>query len=249
MQKKMLRYNNYSVVEKHAIKTMLAKICLDLKMYQAASFHEKAVGDIFINEKEQGRFRQEIAFKNENAIQDNQMENKNFDWTELDIEQRKKLFTAKDKFLELNAVTEKELNGLSLPYLWIEKAEVLIQLCLYQPARLLLSEAHQATQEMNDPCGISRCLYLLAVLANLEKNHGQAKALLEKARLIGGNEQFWCNSTFALTDAILGDDQEINEKMACHFLQKNINALRPLLKERPNRESEVGFIIACFEAR
>lgn len=34
----------------------LAKICLDLKMYQAASFHEKAVGDIFINEKEQGRY-------------------------------------------------------------------------------------------------------------------------------------------------------------------------------------------------
>lgn len=66
---------------------------------------------------------------------------------------------------------------------------------------------------MNNPCGVSRCLYLLAVLANLEKNHGQAKALLEKARLIGGNEQFWHNSTFALTDAILGDDQEINEKM------------------------------------
>ncbi|KAL7990500.1 hypothetical protein Chor_013930, partial [Crotalus horridus] len=162
----------------------LAKICLDLKMYQAASFHEKAVGDVFINEKEQGRFRQEIAFKNENAIQDNQMENKNFDWTTLDIEQRKNLFTAKDKILELNAVTEKELNGLSLPYLWIEKAEVLIQLCLYQPARLLLSEAHQATQ-----------------------------------------------------------------MQACHFLQKNINVLRPLLKERPNRESELGFIIACFEAR
>ncbi|XP_039193388.1 cilia- and flagella-associated protein 46 isoform X2 [Crotalus tigris] len=245
----------HDVVESKSLSNLyhlrLAKICLDLKMYQAASFHEKAVGDVFINEKEQGRFRQEIAFKNENAIQDNQMENKNFDWTTLDIEQRKNLFTAKDKILELNAVTEKELNGLSLPYLWIEKAEVLIQLCLYQPARLLLSEAHQATQEMNDPCGISRCLYLLAVLANLEKNHGQAKALLEKARLIGGNEQFWHDSTFALADAILGDDQEINDKMmqACHFLQKNINVLRPLLKERPNRESELGFIIACFEAR
>ncbi|XP_070608537.1 cilia- and flagella-associated protein 46 isoform X2 [Erythrolamprus reginae] len=229
----------------------LAKICLDLKMYQAASFHEKAVGDIFINEKEQGRFRQEIAFKNENALHDNQMENKNFDWTELDIEQRRKLFTAKDQIWELIAVTEKELNGLSLPYLWIEKAEVLIQLCLYQPARLLLSEAHHATQEMNNPYGVSRCLYLLAVLANLEKNHGQAKALLEKARLIGGNEQFWHNSTFALTDAILGDDQEVNDKMmqACHFLQKNINVLRPLLKERPNRESELSCIMAGFEAR
>lgn len=50
------------------------------------------------------RFRQEIAFKNENAIQDNQMENKNFDWTELDIEQRKKLFTAKDKVTNIPLV-------------------------------------------------------------------------------------------------------------------------------------------------
>ncbi|XP_063162642.1 cilia- and flagella-associated protein 46 [Candoia aspera] len=244
----------HDVVESKSLSDLyrlrLAKVCLDLKMYQAASFHEKAVGEVFINEKEQGRFRQEIAFKNENAIKDNQMENKNFDWTAPgNMDQSKKLFTAKDKILELNAVTEKELNGLSLPYLWIDKAEVLLQLCLYQPARLLLSEAHQAAQEMNDPSAVSRCLYLLAVLANLEKNHGQAKVLLEKARLIGGNEQFWHNSTFSLTDAILGDDQEVNEKMACHFLQKNINILRPLLMERPNRESEVGFIIACFEAR
>ncbi|XP_025029883.1 cilia- and flagella-associated protein 46, partial [Python bivittatus] len=208
----------HDVVESKSLSDLyrlrLAKICLDLKMYQAACFHEKAVGEVFINEKEQGRFRQEIAFKNENAIQDSQMENKNFDWTAPgNVDQSKKLFTAKDKILELNAITEKELNGLSLPYLWIDKAEVLIQLCLYQPARLLLSEAHQATQEMNDPCAVSRCLYLLAVLANLEKNHGQAKVLLEKARLIGGNEQFWHNSTFSLTDAILGDDQEVNDKM------------------------------------
>lgn len=50
------------------------------------------------------RFRQEIAFKNENAIQDNQMENKNFDWTTIDIEQRKKLFTAKDKVTNIPLV-------------------------------------------------------------------------------------------------------------------------------------------------
>lgn len=47
---------------------------------------------------------------------------------------------------ELNAVTGKGLSALSFPYLWIEKAQVLIQLGLYQPARLLLSEAHAAAQ-------------------------------------------------------------------------------------------------------
>lgn len=47
---------------------------------------------------------------------------------------------------ELNAVTGKGLSALSFPYLWTEKAQVLIQLGLYQPARLLLSEAHAAAQ-------------------------------------------------------------------------------------------------------
>lgn len=32
------------------------------------------------------------------------MENKNFDWTELDIEQRKKLFTAKDQVINIPLV-------------------------------------------------------------------------------------------------------------------------------------------------
>lgn len=65
---------------------------------------------------------------------------------------------------------------------------------------------------MNDPCTVSQCLYLLAVLANFEKRHGQAKALLEKAQLIGGNEKFWYNSTLCLTDAILGEDREGKSK-------------------------------------
>lgn len=55
---------------------------------------------------------------------------------------------------------------------------------------------------------MSRCLYLLAVLANLERNHRQAKALLEKAQLLGGNEQFWYNSTLSLIEAILEEEGE-----------------------------------------
>ncbi|KAF7247551.1 Cilia- and flagella-associated protein 46 [Varanus komodoensis] len=228
----------------------LSKVCLDLKLCQASSYHEKAVGEVYINEMEQGRFRQEIAVKNENALQNNHKEDKLFDCTKQDdVYQNKILLTAKDKILEMNAITQKELCGLTFPYLWIDKAEVLIQLCLYQPARLLLSEAHQATQEMNDPCAISRCLFLLAMVANLERKHVQAKALLEQAQLIGGNEHFWHNSTLCVTDAILGQDRQKNDKMACHFLQKTVNVLRPLLVERPNRESELVVIIACLEAR
>lgn len=68
-------------------------------------------------------------------------------------------------------------------------------------------------KEMNDPCAVSRCLYLLAVLANLEKNHRQSKVLIEKAQRIGGSEHFWHRSTLCLTDAILGQDKEEEDKM------------------------------------
>lgn len=64
---------------------------------------------------------------------------------------------------------------------------------------------------------MSRCLYLLAVLANLERNHRQAKALLEKAQLLGGDEQFWYNSTLSLIEAILEEDREGKQSMVRKF--------------------------------
>ncbi|XP_009464689.1 PREDICTED: tetratricopeptide repeat protein 40 [Nipponia nippon] len=162
----------------------IALVCSDLKLSQASLYHEKAAGEAYISELEQAMCRQEIALKKEK------------------------------KFFELNAVTGKGLSALCFPYLWIEKAEVLIQLGLYQPARLLLSEAHAATQELRALYDVSRCLYLFAVLANLERNHGQAKALLEKAQLLGGNEQFWYNSTLSLIEAILEEEGEGKQSTA-----------------------------------
>ncbi|KAM9282040.1 cilia- and flagella-associated protein 46 [Cariama cristata] len=197
----------------------VALICSDLKLSQASLYHEKAAGEAYISELEQAMCRQQIALKKEK------------------------------EFFELNAVTGKGLSALSFPYLWIEKAEVLIQLGLYQPARLLLSEAHAATQELRAQCDVSRCLYLLAVLANLERNHRQAKALLEKAQLLGGNEQFWYNSTISLIEAILEEEEEGKQSMACEILEHTVNVLRSSLLKRPNRQSELGFIIASLEAR
>nr|XP_009668849.1 PREDICTED: tetratricopeptide repeat protein 40 [Struthio camelus australis] len=213
----------------------IALICSDIKLSQASSYHEKAVGGTFINELEQVMCRQEIALKKENA--------------QLNGSKDENIVTSKEKMLELNAVTGKGLSGLSFPYVWIKKAEVLIQLGLYQAARLLLSEAHTATQELRAPYDVSRCLYLFAVLANLEKNHGQAKALLEKAQLLGGNEQFWYNSTLSLIEAILEEEEEGKQSMACGILEHTVNVLRSTLLKRPNRESELHFIIASLEAR
>ncbi|XP_077206307.1 cilia- and flagella-associated protein 46 isoform X2 [Paroedura picta] len=245
----------HDVIESKSVSDLyhlrISFVCLDLKLYQASTYHEKAVGEVFINEVEQGRFRQEIALKKEKEMQTKQAEHKSFHCTQPGDNQYEKRVTAKEQVLEINSMTGKGISGLSLPYLWMDKAEVLLHLCLYQPARLLLSEAHQAIQEMNNPCAVARCLYLLAVLANFEKNHGQSKVLLEKAQMIGGNERFWYNSTLCLTDAIWGEDKERKEKMmqSCQLLQKTVNVMRPLLVERPNRASELGVVIAHLEAR
>ncbi|KYO42269.1 cilia- and flagella-associated protein 46 isoform B [Alligator mississippiensis] len=222
----------------------IALICSDMKLNQASSYHEKAVGEAYINEVEQAMCRQEIALEKEHNVPPKEDEiSESFEHTKPDES------PCSNSILKINAATGKGLSGLSFPYLWIDKAEVLIQLGLYQPARLLLAEAHSATQELNDGCAVSRCLYLLAVLANLEKNYGQAKALLEKAQNIGGKEWFWYNSTLSLIEAVLGKDEEEKEEVICRILQKNINVFRSILVERPNRESELGFMITSLEAR
>lgn len=44
----------------------------------------------------------------------------------------------------MNGETGQGLDGTAFPHLWTLKAEVLLEMDLYQPARLLLSEAYQA---------------------------------------------------------------------------------------------------------
>eukprot|EP00075_Anas_platyrhynchos_P026650 XP_027315903.1 cilia- and flagella-associated protein 46 isoform X2 [Anas platyrhynchos] len=228
----------------------IALICSDLKLSQASSYHEKAAGEAYISELEQVMCRQEIALKKEKKNHTETEERKTFlESAQLNGSKDENILTSGKKIFELNAITGKGLSALSFPYLWIEKAEVLIQLGLYQPARLLLSEAHAATQELRTPYDASRCLYLLAVLANLEKKHRQAKALLEKAQLLGGNEQFWYNSTVSLIEAILEEEGEEKRRSACKILEHTVYVLRSTLLKRPNRESELGFIIASLEAR
>ncbi|XP_057264648.1 cilia- and flagella-associated protein 46 [Pezoporus wallicus] len=228
----------------------IALICSDLKLNQASLHHEKAAGEAYISELEQAMCRQEIALKKEKKLH-TMTEDKEtfFENTQQNGTRDENTLTSSEKVFELNEATGKGLSALSFPYLWIEKAEVLIQLGLYQPARLLLSEAHAATQELGALYDVSRCLYLLAVLANLERNHRQAKALLEKAQLLGGDERFWYNSTLSLIEAILEEDREGKQSMACEILEHTVNVLRSTLLKRPNRQSELGFIITSLEAR
>ncbi|XP_064287730.1 cilia- and flagella-associated protein 46 isoform X2 [Passer domesticus] len=228
----------------------IALICSDLKLSQASVYHEKAAGEVYISELEQAMCRQEIALKKEKNVCMKTEERKVlFENAQLNGSRNENILTSSEKGFEVNAVTGKGLSALSFPHLWVEKAEVLIQLGLYQPARLLLSEAHAATQELRALSDMSRCLYLLAVLANLEKNHRQAKVLLEKAQLLGGDEQFWYDSTLSLTEAILEEEGEGKQSTACEILEHTVSVLRSTLLKRPGRQSELGFMIASLEAR
>ncbi|XP_071420476.1 cilia- and flagella-associated protein 46 isoform X2 [Pithys albifrons albifrons] len=228
----------------------IALICSDLKLSQASVYHERAAGETHISDLEQAMCRQEIGLKKSKTEHTKIEERKiAFENAELNISKDVNTLNSSEKVFELNAATGKGLSALSFPSLWIEKADVLIQLGLYQPARLLLAEAHAATQELRALSDVSRCLYLLAVLANVEKNHRQAKALLEKAQLLGGDEQFWYHSTLSLTEAILEEEVEGKWSMACEILGHTVKVLQSTSVRRPGRQAELGFMVASLEAR
>nr|KAF6455334.1 cilia and flagella associated protein 46 [Rousettus aegyptiacus] len=229
----------------------LALVCSDLTLREAAALHEEAVGQAYIGETEQASCRKEIALRKEKGREPLLEES----LPALDRRQsavppaEMKPLLAKDKIMKTNGETGRGLDGTSLPQLWTLKAEVLLQMDLYQPARLLLSEAYQAFQELEDPCAQSRCLHLLAQLANKERNHEQARRLVEQARLLGGGEDFWYSSSLTLADALLSLGTEGAETVVCQLFQKLVETFNILKKERPNRTPVLEFMTADLEAR
>ncbi|XP_029465840.1 cilia- and flagella-associated protein 46 isoform X2 [Rhinatrema bivittatum] len=226
----------------------LTQVCGNLKLSNSASYHEKEVGTVFINEQEQASCRQEILLK-EKMSQVKKVETNDFFDQAQDISRPvSKPVNSNEKIMELSA-TGKGLNGLSFPYLWIAKADVLIQLSFYQPARHLLAEAHKACQEMDDKYAASKCLYLLAVLANQENNYGQAKILSEEVQQIDADAEFWYKTTLNLIQAVLKEEKAEKEKLACAILKNTINIFKSMIKTNSNQESELTFFISSLKAR
>uniref|UniRef100_A0A2K6BDB7 Cilia and flagella associated protein 46 n=2 Tax=Macaca TaxID=9539 RepID=A0A2K6BDB7_MACNE len=229
----------------------LAHVCSELKLSEAAAHHEEAVGQVYVSELEQASCRKEIALKKEKN-KEPLLEESLPTLSEQTLPIRPgeiKPLEAKDKILKMNGETGRGLDGTSFPLLWMLKAEVLLEMNLYQPARLLLSEAHLAFQELDEPCAEAQCLLLLAQLANKEKNYGQAKKMIAQAQPLGGSEEFWYNSTLTLAEALLSMEHPGREATVCHIFQKLINAFKILKKERPNRLPLLEFMITDLEAR
>ncbi|XP_044924407.1 cilia- and flagella-associated protein 46 isoform X2 [Mustela putorius furo] len=229
----------------------LALACSDLKLREAATHHEEQAGRTYIYDLEQASCRKEIALrkeKNKEAVLDDSVLTPAEPVTAVPPPETKPL-VAQDKLLTVNGDTGRGLEGTSFPQLWMLKADVLLEMDLYQPARLLLAEACLAFQELGDPCAEAKCLHLLAQLANKERNHARALKLVEKARRLGGDEEFWHSSALTLADALLAKGGEGGKVTACQEFQRLIDVFRDLQRERPNRAPVLEFMSTDLEAR
>ncbi|XP_043912815.1 cilia- and flagella-associated protein 46 [Protopterus annectens] len=230
----------------------ISKVCSELGLCQAAQYHRKAAGTKYIHEEEQIRCRQDILQKQHlQRLKDDAKHLAKQPSAPGVSTATKNITKGVEVNLEAskNSISGKKLSGLSIPDMWIDKAELCLQLGLYEPSRQLLSEAHAAAAELADKDAVARCLYLLAVMANQEKNHKQAEALLNEAQNIGGDEHFWFNTVCALVQALLGDNASVNVTVACELLQHTVKVFRSALEEKPNRSSVLGFMIASMEFR
>ncbi|XP_074153317.1 cilia- and flagella-associated protein 46 [Sminthopsis crassicaudata] len=226
----------------------LALACSELRLIEAAAFHEGIVGGVYIDELEQASCRNEVRSRNEKKsefLKEVANEERG------SVEQGPPIpvvLEAKDKVLELDEQTGKGLHDLSFPYLWMYKAEVLLEMDSYQPAWLLLAEAQVAFRELGDECAEAKSLYLLAELAKKELKYEQAKKMIERAQNLRGNEEFWYNSTVVLIETLLAQEGG-REPVIPNIIQKMSGVFLSLIQDRPNRKSILTFLATSLEAR
>ncbi|XP_063818084.1 cilia- and flagella-associated protein 46 isoform X2 [Pseudophryne corroboree] len=230
----------HDVVESKSLSDLyhlkISQVCADLRLYHAVSYHQKAAENVAISEYELISCRQEMSLMKDEKQDDGS------------LALNTKHLAGRQKLLSVHA-DGKGLSGLSLPYLWLEKADVLIQLGFFQQARILISEAYKSLQDIGDQHYLLKCLYLLSVLANSENNHGQAKSLLLEGKGLERDAEFWYKTTMALTDAVLGENKEGRQKKAYNILEITVDILKTMIQKESNRESEYVFLIAKLNAR
>ncbi|XP_069755663.1 cilia- and flagella-associated protein 46 isoform X2 [Narcine bancroftii] len=225
----------------------IAQICLQMNLTHAAQYHEHVPGSVFIYDTEKAKCRQEIVRLkgSQMGTSEERLQTSNQSLTMPQTASKIEL----NVYITSPTITRKKLSGVSVMDVWISKAEVLLQLGFYQPARVLLSEACQNAKELENKEALAKIFYLLAVLANHERNFGQAKLLLKKAQNFGGNEYFCFDVITCLVNAILRENLEDSNEQVCRILKHGITAYNVALEESPNRASVLEFMIASMEAR
>ncbi|KAI1894576.1 hypothetical protein AGOR_G00117200 [Albula goreensis] len=221
--------NNRSVSDLYHLR--LSRVCSLLGLSASALHQEKRVAPPFIYEEERMACREAMALLR-----------KDCDVNSDDSRAHKAV-------IDSIGVAGSKSDRLHAQEIWIEKAEILLALGQYQPARELLAEAHLVSKKVGDRAAEAKSLLLLAELANHERNHGQALALLREAQGIGGDEDFWYHVTLCLVNATLEMDREEKEAQACLILEDTATVLRSALKEQPNRGPVLRFLTASLDTR
>ncbi|KAJ8418005.1 hypothetical protein AAFF_G00137140 [Aldrovandia affinis] len=211
----------------------VARACAQLGLSVSASHHEKRVGPAFIYEEERMMCREAVALRRKDPSCDMNPDS----------------CRAHKAVTDVVSLAGRKLSGPRAQEIWIEKAEIFLSLGRYQPARVLLAEAHLVAKELGDRTAEAKSLLCLAELANQERNHGQALALLAEAQAIGGDEDFWYHVTLCLVKATLDGDGEQKETQACRILEHGAAVLRSVLEERPSRGPVLRFLTASLQTR
>ncbi|XP_069395061.1 cilia- and flagella-associated protein 46 isoform X1 [Paralichthys olivaceus] len=133
--------------------------------------------------------------------------------------------------------------------IWLDKAEVLLNMGLYQPARQLLAGAHSMASEFGDQKAMARSLLSLASLACEEQNHAQALILLDKAQVLGGDEEFWYQLTLNKIRAVVGQKHQDAQTKVDQIINQSCGALKQVLDQQVNRVSALTFLITSLEMR
>ncbi|XP_027134224.1 cilia- and flagella-associated protein 46 isoform X3 [Larimichthys crocea] len=132
---------------------------------------------------------------------------------------------------------------------WLDKAEVCLSLGLFQPARQLLAEAHLVSKEIGDQKAVARSLLGLAILACDEQNYAQTLILLDKAHVLGGDEEFWYQLILTKVRAVLGQRDHDAHTKADQILKQGCGALKLVMEQQVNRVPELTFLITSLEMR
>ncbi|XP_030628131.1 cilia- and flagella-associated protein 46 [Chanos chanos] len=150
---------------------------------------------------------------------------------------------------DCSVLTRKQVNGLSVWDIWMDKADVCLKLGLYQSAGHLLTQSQVLVKELGDCRGLAKSFLLQAILANQQQNYSQALALLNEAQDVGGDEEFWYQVTLALLEATVGQGGEDTYTQVCQIAERACSVLSSALEQRGNRARLLRYYIASIETK
>ncbi|XP_042358180.1 cilia- and flagella-associated protein 46 [Plectropomus leopardus] len=160
--------------------------------------------------------------------------------------QERKHFHNQEVKLNEKPGSEQQSMDLRVQDIWLDKAEVCLSMGLFQPARQLLTEAHCVALELRDQNARARSLLSLAALACEEQNFVQALILLDKAQVLGGDEEFWYKLTLTKVRAVVSQRDKDAHTRAEQIIKQGCDALK---QQRVNRVPELTFLITSLEMR